>query len=156
MPGIALGGGKTALGVDGADVEKFRHLDLLDQGALPRQRSHGTFEGAGHGVIKVIQRGRGRQRQPHALDRTRQHRRDRLAGQHRVERSTAADRARQRSKTVEREGQRHATLERNPALGRLVADDAVKGRRDAAGPAGIGAERAMGHLIGHRDRRPRR
>ena len=39
VPGIAFRSRKAALGVHHADVEKFRHLDPLDQRARPRQSS---------------------------------------------------------------------------------------------------------------------
>ena len=152
MPGIAFGRRKTALGVHHADIEKFRHLDPLDQRALARQRFQRALEGLRHRLIEIVERDRGRHRQPHALDRTRLQRRDRLIGQHRVEHRAAGDRARQRPKTVERERQRHAAVERHAPLRRLEADDAVIGRRNPAGAAGVGAERAMGHA--DRRRRP--
>ena len=102
--------------------------------------------------IEIIERHRRRHRQPHALDRPRLQRPHRLIGKHGVEHRAAGDAARQRPETVERKRQRHAAIERHAALRRLEADDAVEGRGNPAGAAGIGAERAIGHAIGDRHR----
>jgi hypothetical protein len=100
-------------------------------------------------VGNLIERHRGRDREPHPLDRTRRDRLDRLIGMNSIERHAAGDAARQRAVTIERERQRHAAVERNPPCGRLVADDAAIGRRNPAGAAGVGAERAMRHAVGN-------
>ncbi|GCC45360.1 hypothetical protein chiPu_0029197, partial [Chiloscyllium punctatum] len=138
-----------------ADIEQFRHLDAFDQGAGARQRSQCTLEGLCDGIVEIVERDRSRHREPHALDRARRDRRHRLVGQHGIERGAAGHRIGQRAIAVQGERQRHAAGKRNPALRRLVADDAVEGGRDPAGAAGIGAERTERHAVGDRDRSPR-
>ena len=71
MPGIAFGRRKAALGVHRADVEEFRHLDALDERAVTDERFQRALEGLGHSLIEIVERDRGRHREPHALDRAR-------------------------------------------------------------------------------------
>ena len=75
----------------------------------------------------------------------------RLARQDRVDRGTAGDARRQRPDRIERRRQRQHAGDRHPPRGRLVADDAAERRRDAARPAGIGAQPRRRHAVRHRN-----
>src|SRR5439155_21532151 len=113
VPGVAFGGGKTTLAVHDADIVKFRYLDPLNQRAPARQRLKRTLEGLCDLLVKVVERDRGRHRQPHALDRARLQWLHGLIGEHGVERRATADGTRQRPEAVERGRQRHAAVERD-------------------------------------------
>ncbi len=103
MPGIAFRGGETTLGVHHPYIEEFRDLDPLDQRALARQPIQRAVKSSRHFILEFVKRDCGRYRQAHALDRTRRQGNDRLIGEYGVEHRAAADRTRQRPKTVERE-----------------------------------------------------
>src|ERR1700716_642213 len=66
MPGKALRGGKAALGVHDADIEKFRHLDLFDQRAGPGKRRQRALKSLRHGLVEVVERNSLRHREPHS------------------------------------------------------------------------------------------
>ena len=63
---------------------------------------------------------------------------------------------RERADGIERARERERPLRRYAVRGGLEADDAAQRRRNAAGAAGVGAERAQGHAVGDRHRSPRR
>ena len=156
MPCVAFRGGKAAIGVHHSNIQEFRKRNPFDQRALARQHLKCPFESSRYFIIELIERDRGRHRKSHPLDRTRLQGDERIVSEYRVEYGAACDTARQRSETVERERQGHATVQRDAPLGRLEADDAVISCRDPARAAGVGAERAMRHPVGHRDRSARR
>ena len=73
MPGVAFGRGKATLAIHHADIEEFRHLDMLDQRPGLRERLQRPLEGFRHGIVEFVERNRRRHGEPQALDRARPH-----------------------------------------------------------------------------------
>ena len=158
MPGLGLGGGEAAGGVDGG---RSRRVPGTPRGRCARRRRRGGTA-------------RGRRRRPprrpcrrarYWCARRPKRRPATAAGQQlrqgppRREDRVQRWRSRRRCGPAARPNrgsvrQRQHAGDRHAPRGGLVADDAAERRRDAARAAGIGAERAIGHAVRHR--RPRR
>ena len=153
VPGIGLGCGEAALGIDRADSVEFGEARPHDARAGARQEGQGAFERAAHAAVQPVEHEVARE-QPGAFRSgwrvdsgagvspantasiMAQHATLGASGSHGIE----AGRERQDA------GDGHATR------GRLVTDDAAERRRNAAGAAGIGGKASDRHAVGDRDR----
>ena len=152
MPGIGLGGREAALGVDRRDRIERREACVGDACAGLGQHAQCAIESGTDMRVHAVEAEIFRHREAQPCERRRRGHGGRCAGQDRVDDGAAGDAGCQRSDRIQAWRQRQHAVDRHAPRGRLVADDAAERRRDAARPAGVGAQPGRHHAVRHRDR----